>query len=300
MSPKASRPSVAPLRVPENFLGFLDDAAMFPPGLAALDQAIHMHVRRRMTVITGAVGSLILPLHVLSEAKRLAAAEDLSEGPVRISIVTPAGELQRALKSIPAVSPELLIAAIELKTSTDMQDWSREIRGAADVAGVDIYVELTAEQIAAGALDLVEGTRLRLKYRAGGLEAHLFPTPAEMARVIDAAVARQIPFKLTAGLHEAVRHTSATSDFTHHGFLNIAIATSLAQLGAQIGELEAVLSETDNDHLVARYVAQPKEWRRSFTSFGTCSVSEPLESLERLKLCPTGIANLPPEEKENQ
>lgn len=300
MSPEAGRPSAVSLRVPKNFLGFFDDAAIFPPGLAALDHAVHNHVRRRTTVMADAVGSLILPLHVLSEAKKLAAAEDLSEGAVRINVVTPAGELQRTLESIPAVSPELLIAAIELKTSTNMQDWSREIREAADVAGVDVYVELTAEQIAAGALDLVEGTRLQLKYRAGGLEAHLFPTPAEMAHVIAAAVARQIPFKLTAGLHEAVRHTSATGDFTHHGFLNIAIATGLAQLGARIGELEAVLSETETDQLVERYVAQPDKWRRSFTSFGTCSVSEPLESLERLRLCPTGLADLQPEEEENQ
>lgn len=288
------------LMVPENFHAFFDDAAVFPPGLAPLERAVHDHVRRRSTVMAAAVGPLVLPLTDLPEAKKLAAAEDLSDGPVSISVVTPAGELQQALESIPAVSPELAVDAIELKTSPNILDWSQEIREAAEVAGVEVFVELTVAQVASGALDLFAGTSLRLKYRTGGLEKHLFPTSTELANVIAAAVARETPFKLTAGLHEAVRYTNTASGFTHHGFLNIAVAASLAQQGAHTGDLEAVLSETNGDQLVEQFLAQPDKWRRTFTSFGTCSVSEPLESLERLGLCPAGIAHPPFEEEENE
>ena len=42
------------------------------------------------------------------------------------------------------------------------------------------------------------------------------------------AVARSVPFKCTAGLHQAVRHTGATTGFEHHGYLNILLATARA------------------------------------------------------------------------
>ena len=300
--------------IPEAFVAFFDDAAIFPPGLAPLDKAVHDHIARRGTQLAAAVGPLILPLSVLSEARGLAAAEDLSGGPVHVSAVTPAGGLQQALAAAEAIRPQLLMTAVELKTSADPSNWHEELsEAAAAVAadtGIQIFVELSAEQIAAGALDQLEGTGLRLKFRTGGIKAELFPTPAELAGVLEEAVRRSIPFKLTAGLHQAVRFTNAATGFAHHGFLNIAVATarqlaasqrsasqSARPEGADAGLLEAALRETDGAKLAEQFARMDPQWRTAFTSFGTCSVAEPADSLADLGLFPAGADKTPNSQK---
>jgi hypothetical protein len=312
-APPAAAGTTAPeqsgqAEVPQAFLAFFDDAAVFPPGLAPLDLAITDHVARRRTPLAAAVGPVVLPLADLGTARELADGQDLTAGPVLVSVVTPAGRLSAALEASAAAGPELRIIAVELKTSPEKTDWERELAEAvaaaktgvastAAAAGVQIYVELTAAQIAAGALDVIAGTGVRLKYRTGGIEDHLFPTPAQLAATLAAATAREIPFKLTAGLHQAVRYTNPVTGFTHHGFLNIAVAAALAQQGCDAGQLEEALLETDRQRLTARFrslsPAGPisPDWRRNFISFGTCSVAEPAESLEELGLLPAHIAH---------
>ena len=74
---------------------------------------------------------------------------------------------------------------------------------------------------------------LRLKFRTGGLTADAFPSAAELAACIDAALDRETPFKCTAGLHHAVRHTDPETGFEHHGFLNVLLATRVALDGGR-------------------------------------------------------------------
>ncbi|AIY03065.1 hypothetical protein ART_3466 [Arthrobacter sp. PAMC 25486] len=281
-------------RFPDAFLGFFDDAAVFPPGLAPLEQAISDHIQRRKTPLDTAVGPLILPLQAIAEAQALAAGQDLSSGPVVVSIVVPAGELTDALSAWQTVGPELHIAALELKVSTAAADWTRQIEEAKAVEGVAVYVELTAEQVADGALDALAEAGLRLKFRTGGIQQHLFPTVSELGAVIMAAVTRGLPFKLTAGLHQAIRYNDPTTGFTHHGFLNIAAAAAAARNGAPTGQVEAALGETDAARLLDLLDKNSAgsldpSWRASFVSFGTCSVLEPAESLEALALLDAGL-----------
>ena len=107
---------------------------------------------------------------------------------------------------------------------------------------------------------------------------------APSCRRIDAALDRETPFKCTAGLHNAVRHTGDDT-FEHHGFVNVLLATRRAFDGAAIDEVVETLEERDG----ARLAADAREAdlagaRRWFTSFGSCSVSEPLEDLIALEL----------------
>lgn len=273
--------------VPEQFVAFFDDAATFPPGLAPVDEAVRDHVERRSAPFVTAVGPAVLALADLPRARELAAGLDLSGGPVEVSVVTPAGALTEALDAAKGVGPELCVVAIELRTDpSDKETWTAQIHEAATVQGLPVFVELTAGQVAHGALDLLAGTGLQLKYRTGGIEAHLFPTPQELGAVLAAAVAADLPFKLTAGLHEAIRHTSATTGFTHHGFLNIALATEAARTGQPREQVAAWLAETEPARLAEATAASDGRWRQSFRSFGTCSVDEPADSLRRLELFP--------------
>lgn len=281
--------SVPEQAVPEQFVGFFDDAATFPPGLAPVEQAVRDHITRRSSPFVTAVGPAVLALTDLPRAREVAADLDLSAGPVQVSVVTPAGALAEALTARQDVGPELHIVAIELKTDpSDRATWTAQVREAAvaAVGGPEIFVELTAGQVADGALDLLAGTGLQLKYRTGGIEAHLFPTPEELGSVLSAAIAADLPFKLTAGLHEAIRHTNPTTGFTHHGFLNIALATQAARAGEPAEQVAGWLAETDTNRLAEAAAESDGRWRESFRSFGTCSVGEPADALRRLELFP--------------
>ena len=144
------------------------------------------------------------------------------------------------------------------------------------------YVVSTASWLAAA--DEVAAAELRLKFRTGGLDAEAFPSAQALARWVDAALDRETPFKCTAGLHNAVRHTGADG-FEHHGFVNVLVATRRAFDGAAPDEVVEVLEQRDSAVLVAAAAGLDLPGaRRWFTSFGSCSVAEPLADLRALGL----------------
>jgi hypothetical protein len=179
---------------------------------------------------------------------------------------------------------------IALRDLDDLLGNARRVVAAVDAARaegtldgeVPVYVELphvgsTGAWLAAA--DEVAAHEFRLKFRTGGLDAAAFPAAHALARWMDAALDRETPFKCTAGLHRAIRHTG-DDGFEHHGFVNVLAATRLAFDGAAlddvVGLLEhrepAVVVETARDLDLAGA-------RRWFTSFGSCSVQEPLDDL---------------------
>ncbi|MGN6132298.1 MAG: hypothetical protein ACTHOK_18320, partial [Nocardioidaceae bacterium] len=93
------------------------------------------------------------------------------------------------------------------------------------------------------------------------------------------------PFKCTAGLHQAVRHSDPATGFAHHGFVNLLVATRRLFDGAPVDEAVAIIDESRVPELVT--LARDTDLdgaRRWFRSFGSCSVTEPLESLTAIGL----------------
>ena len=80
--------------------------------------------------------------------------------------------------------------------------------------------------------------------------------------------------------------TNDTTGFTHHGFLNIALATQAARADEDPG----VVAGTDPTTLASAAAESDGTWRESFGSFGTCSVGEPAGSVRRLDLFPAHAA----------
>lgn len=152
-----------------------------------------------------------------------------------------------------------------------------------DVLG---YVEIPRGPGLEEALDALAGSRYRAKFRTGGTEPAAHPTEAELAAALLAAVARDLPFKCTAGLHHAARHTDG--DLEQHGFLNVLLATAAAQDGASAEDLNSILAErqavTLADTLSAMGGERIARARESFVSFGTCSIDEPVADLVALGL----------------
>jgi hypothetical protein len=144
-------------------------------------------------------------------------------------------------------------------------------------------------------LDTVAGARadgvdVAPKFRTGGLAAELFPTPVELAAVICACRDRQLPFKLTAGLHHALRNTDPETGFVHHGFLNVLVAVAAAVDGGEVSEVAEVLAGTDPVPLIEAARARRDRPRPLWVGFGSCSVVEPLTDLVRLGVIDGGFA----------
>jgi hypothetical protein len=127
------------------------------------------------------------------------------------------------------------------------------------------------------------------KIRCGGLSQQNFPSIGEVAEFLSVINAGNSSFKATAGLHNAVRHTDPETGFTHHGFLNLLIATHrLIAGGAADESVHDALSSTDGKGLAAEATALTEHEalavRGVFSSYGSCSLTDPVGDLEKLGL----------------
>jgi hypothetical protein len=280
--------SPLPASVPPAWRGLLDDAAIFPPGDVPLPEAGEAHGEHRRAWYGDLLGSLVLKDTDLPLVRGLA-------HPVSVVVTGGAGQVAGPLGAATRLGLEVAGVEIALRDLDDLAGNARRVVAAVDAARaegvldeeVPVFVELPQGDPSYGweaAADEVAAAELRLKLRTGGVEAHLFPTAGQLAAWIDGALDREVAFKCTAGLHHAVRHTSAEG-FEQHGFLNVLLATVRAFDGASREETVATLEERDAARLGATDddVARARRW---FTSFGTCSVEEPLADLLSLDLLP--------------
>jgi hypothetical protein len=148
--------------------------------------------------------------------------------------------------------------------------------------GPEVYVEVPRDARRAAIVEGLAG-RYRAKFRTGGERADLYPDSAELAGGIAAVVEAGVSFKATAGLHRAVRNTDPDTGFEQHGFLNLLLATDLLLGTGTERDAQALLDERDGETLAGRVRAldddQARSVRAAFTSFGTCSIVEPLTEL---------------------
>ncbi|MDA2810902.1 hypothetical protein O4J56_09670 [Nocardiopsis sp. RSe5-2] len=299
------------MSAPPLFARMLDDAALFPPGNAPMERAVPRHRALRQGPSADYVGPFIVADAWLGDLEAVL-AEEAGEsagraGPaeaLEITITVPGGPaavgpaLQRArrMPGVRVVGAEA--AAVPASAPAGGADPVAAVRTAAQALtehlpeGALGYVEVPRGADPAPAMAALAGAGHRAKFRTGGTAADAFPSEAELAARIAAAVDAQVPFKCTAGLHNAVRHTGAGTGFEHHGFLNVLLAADALLRGAHITGAEGVLGERDGKTLAreARTVLadehRSRAVRAAFTGFGTCSVDEPLEDLEALGLPP--------------
>jgi hypothetical protein len=270
--------------VPDAWAEIVDDAAIFPPGDTPLVDAADAYEARTDDDGAWLVGSFVL---------RDTDLPQLRDPVAPVSIVCTGGAGQLAGPTHWVRRKNVAIAGMEIAVR-DLDDLAGNVTRVV-VATDDletewpIFVELpqtAVDHAWLAAADVAAETGLRLKFRTGGLEAPAFPTSETLAGWIDAALDRETPFKCTAGLHNAVRHTGEDG-FEHHGFLNVLVATRMLFDGASVDEAVVVLEQRDGAVLVeAARELDLAGARRWFTSFGSCSVAEPLADLRELGLVP--------------
>ena len=298
--------STSPPRIPAAFAGLVDDAAVFPPGNAPLDDALRAHREHRGAPYADLVGPLVVADAHLPDLLTLSSTEGAGSRTAVIVVVSGgAGALEGTARWATRDSLlELRGLEIALRDSAtgEVAHNARRIVTAVDqlvATGelddeVQVYVEMprlygappTPDWLAA--VDEVAAMDHRVKLRTGGVDADAFPDSAELATSIAAALDREVAFKCTAGLHNAVRHRDPDTGFEHHGFLNVLLATRASLDGASVEDVAAVLDETDPQTLLGtRDLDAWARARRWFRSFGSCSVREPLDDLTALGLLET-------------
>lgn len=267
--------------IPALFRELFDDAAIFPPGDLPLPEAVPAHRAHRAAWYADTVGPFLCGPARLGELRK-----EL-DGPLAVGLVLPGGcdQLLPALREAEGLDLVTVeIAAPNVREAVAFLDEYLP-------EGVTGAVELPRGGGLEKALDALAETPYRAKYRTGGLSADAFPSVEELAGFLACCVERGVPYKCTAGLHNAVRHTDPVTGFEHHGFLNVLLA-SLA------GDREVaadVLAERNGAVLagaINELMAHQVEYiRRFFTSFGTCSIAEPLEDLAQLDLLTSNLEN---------
>ncbi|WP_206670945.1 hypothetical protein [Streptomyces sp. CB01881] len=277
--------------IPPLFQGLFDDAAVFPPGNLPVAEAVPAHRAHRCAWYSAAVGPLLCGAGRLGELA--AAAPAGAGGPLRVGLVLPGGsaELGPAL----AAAAPFEVAGVELATRD-----AAEAVAALDLllppdvpAAVELPRELLHGDALGEVLDVLVDSAYRAKFRTGGVVAGAFPDEDELAGFLTGCAQRGLPYKCTAGLHHAVRHTDPVTGFEHHGFLNVLLAAletdrraAAEVLAERSGEALAKAVRELTDHQVTVI-------RNSFTAFGTCSIAEPLDDLAALGLLSPGTGPSP-------
>jgi hypothetical protein len=267
------------------FTALIDDAALFPPGCASMPDALAAHPHHKAAMYADVVGRFLCPASRLQELIEVL-PEDRD---IELSLIADTGPpgLQDAL-ALGRDDHRLDVEAVEVRPADEpdlMESVERVLESLPPILG---FVELARSPGWTGGLDAIAAAGRGAKLRTGGATAGAFPTEAELAEFIAACVERDVPFKCTAGLHNAVRHRDSITGFEHHGFLNVALATHAAVLGEGLPAITAFVAEQDGERLVSAYRQltdhDARRTRGLFVGFGSCSVLEPVNDLTQLGL----------------
>ncbi|MBL0746044.1 hypothetical protein [Nocardioides baculatus] len=264
--------------LPPAWTSLVDDAAIFPPGDAPLHEATATYGARREEWYADLVGSFVLRDTDLPLVRGFGA-------PLSVVVTGGAGQLAGPVSLAARLGLQVAGLEIAVRDLDDPVGNVRRIDAAARAADVDVpvFIEIpgpaTAQWLAAA--DVVADCGHRLKLRLGHVDHDLVPHSPTVAAWIDAALDRETRFKATAGLHRAVRHEPEGGGA--HGFLNVMVATQVLWDGGSVDDATTALEQRDGTVLAAVDLSSARRW---FTSFGSCSVTEPLDDLISLGLLP--------------
>jgi hypothetical protein len=288
----------------------IDYAGMYPPASLSLPEALKSYQRHRSGAEAWLVKRMVLPVDLLSTIDPEALGPG---GEFRFAMVlrreasnwlaflrTDLAMLNEFLRKHPAAVADVLEVLLPSVSNTGgLEKLLRSATG--ELVGRVAFFEVATGpdflgrfEGAADAVAGFSGHNWGLKLRTGGTTADLYPGPFAVARALVIARDHGVPIKFTAGLHHPIRHWNKSVETRMHGFINVLMAGLLAHHhGLSPERVESILEEEEPSNFSFteqtadwRDLALPIEaipkWRERVVSFGSCSVDEPKEDLQRL------------------
>ena len=276
----------------------VDYAGMFPPAGLDLQQAVIHYAQCRSLSNSWMLGRFVLP-------------------------ITRLGEFEDLLPSLGEVEPIPIAAIVSKDWELDLERIeSSDLRGQGDIAalefppllqpadiesmlphlpkGADAFFEIPSFESSDAYLAVLQGTGAAAKVRLGGLDPEAFPNAASLCQFVMTCAELQVSFKATAGLHHPLHSRHSLPDgrlASMHGFLNLAILAALAQAHDVTTEEGLVILheasierfQVDNAGIgwgdLSVSLSQLQAARQHlFRSFGSCSLTDPIEGLQELNL----------------
>lgn len=277
--------------------GSIDYAGLFPPAALSLASAVSHYHRYWSGPDRWILNRFVCPVDRLTELLPLLEGVDARGWPVTVlghSLAAFEDDLHAIERFEAAAKDRAEVQCFEVRAQPG-ELRPEVLRPISDAGFEEVYIELPPTEEALASLDvLVETDVIGPKLRTGGLQPDAFPTVEQLAAFLREAICLDLPYKLTAGLHEPFYHWDESIGAWMHGFVNVFVAGCLtychdlarseietilrqevksafwfSDLGMGFGELEATLHDVE-------------VFRSLFKSFGSCSVDEPLDSLHEL------------------
>jgi hypothetical protein len=298
----------------------IDYAGLFPPANLSLSDAIVKYKSHKESKESWMLGPFICSVSQFHELKKHLHLFSKSE-PLQISALsgrydknTFEEEFENDMSEIQYLRkqyPETIVSHYELFLPNELISLSllhtiSEKTDASDLfTFCEVHVPLASENWEekwTAALDLfavhqqLNGQALGIKLRTGGVTADLFPTPEQLAFLLNACRDQNLPMKFTAGLHHPICFYSQDVKINMYGFFNVFIAGMLShQLKLDKETVTQILCDKDassftfsEDKLSWQDLSVPsaeiaKLRKNNFLSFGSCSFDEPVDDLRSLR-----------------
>jgi hypothetical protein len=267
----------------------VDDAALFPPGSATMPDAVRNHLAARDAKHAGVVGLFLCSASKLPELITELAKVKPAE-PIQLSLVidTGLGGVPKAISIVESRKEVLDLKMVEMAAPADIEAaWFERV---SEFVPEDVIRVVEPRR---GSPEWLDGVRTVTEYgcqpklRCGGISKENFPSVDEIADFLAVVSNAGSPFKATAGLHNAVRHTDDETGFTHHGFLNLLVATARSLSGKDVRgalRIEDGAALVEEANALSDSAAQAV--RGVFASYGSCSITDPVDDLTELGLLP--------------
>ena len=285
--------------VPPVLRAIVDDAALVAEGPRPdMATVVDAHLAARAGDVGGLLGSLVVPVSRISElVAQLVKRRPAGPMPIALAVDTGLGGVPKALSLTSSRAALLDPRTVEMPAPHDV-----------DTVWLERVTEFVPEEVVAvveprrpdadGSADWLDGVRrvvdhgCRPKLRCGGGRAGAFPGVHDVAGFLALVVGAGRSFTASIGLQAAVRHTDPDTGFTHHGWLNLLVATLRAQSAGPGEDTEERIGEalriTDGavlaGELAAADPAAAVRLRSLFSSFGSTAAATHGAELARLGL----------------
>jgi hypothetical protein len=272
----------------------IDYAGQFPPAALSLADA-----SAEFQAIMGSPDRFWTRRFIVKAPQLSELSGTLQETPLAI-VARPAAEGLRAqlttiVDEIAALveedgHPESLEIAIPPNEAALKEALGVMKKRADDLAGTQVYFELGWGDDLPDLMSEAASTweDVGFKARTGGVTASEFPSPDRLAEFLHMATSLDLPYKLTAGLHDPLTHPDEALGVMRFGFLNALGAAALARSeDLSVREVHhLLLAEDVRDGASGLSLGDltldesaVNDFRSVFGGFGSCSVAEPRDGL---------------------